>query len=74
MLPHQGDADGHPTITLAAAAMLSRLLHTLPEPLDPQVQTQDQRLPLFVEPLLAAINAVQAGYNASPTYPAAILS
>lgn len=64
-----GDADGHPIITLAAAAMLSRLLHTLPEPLDPQVQTQDQRLPLFVEPLLAAINSVQAGQNVSPTYP-----
>ena len=56
-----GDADGHSTITLAAAAMLSRLLHTLPEPLDPQAQTQDQRLPLFVEPLLAAISSVQAG-------------
>jgi len=65
-----GDADGHSTITLAAAAMLSRLLHTLPEPLDPQVQAQEQRLPLFVEPLLASINSVQAGYNAAPVYPA----
>ena len=30
----RSDTDGHPTITLAAAAMLSRLLHTIPQPLE----------------------------------------
>ena len=66
----QGDADGHPTTTLAAAAMLSRLLHTLPEPLDPQAQTKDSILPLFVEPLLAAAASVKAASNAAPQQPA----
>ncbi len=70
MIAAQGDADGHSTITLAAAAMLSRLLHTLPEPLDPQAQTSDSTLPLFVEPLLATVNSVKAGNNASPQHPA----
>jgi hypothetical protein len=68
MIAAQGDADGHPTITLAAAAMLSRLLHTLPEPLDPQAQTKDFILPLFVEPLLAVVDSVKAGSNASPQH------
>lgn len=69
MIAAQGDTDGHPTITLAAAAMLARLLHTLPDPLNPQFQTKDQLLPLFVEPLLAAMTSVQAGHNASPQIP-----
>jgi hypothetical protein len=70
MLAAQGDADGHPTITLAAAAMLSRLLHTLPEPLDPQAQKENAILPLFVEPLLVAAASVKAANNASPQHPA----
>ena len=69
MIAAQGDADGHPTITLAAAAMLARLLHTLPEPLDTRAQAKDYILPLFVEPLLATTDAVRAGYNASSQHP-----
>lgn len=70
MLASQGDRDGHPTITLTAAALLSRLLHTLPEPLDPQVQPKDAFLPLFIAPLLAAADAIRAGNNAAPQIPA----
>ncbi len=67
----RGDLDGHPSITLAAAAMLSRLLHTIPDPVDPQAREQAKvrALPLFVEPLLAASPSVRIG-NAIPTnYP-----
>lgn len=70
MVAAQGDVDGHPTITLAAAAMLSRLLHTLPEPLDPQGQTKDSILPLFIEPSLFAAASVKAANNTSPQHPA----
>jgi hypothetical protein len=65
----RGDTDGHPLITLTAAAMLCRLLHTIPLPLEGEGQTQERALPLFVQALLIAAPAVQAGYNKQVTYP-----
>jgi hypothetical protein len=70
IIASQGDPAGHPTITLAAAAILSRLLHTLPEPLDPQVQPEGAILSFFVAPLLAAADAVRAGNGHAPQLPA----
>jgi hypothetical protein len=71
MLAVHGDPDGHPSITLAAAAMLCRLLHTIPEPVDPQAQslTKARALPLFVEPLLAASLSVRTGATLPAGYP-----
>jgi len=72
MIAVNGDPDGHPSITLAAAAMLCRLLHTIPEPVEPQAQqrAKERTLPLFGEPLLVAQPAVRVG-NATPaSYPA----
>lgn len=70
MIAVHGDSDGHPSITLAAAAMLSRLLSTIPAPLDEHAPTQEERaLPLFVQTLLTAIPAVRAGQNAPINYP-----
>jgi hypothetical protein len=72
MLAVKGDADGHPSMTLAAAAMLCRLLHTIPDPIDAQAQerAKQRTLPLFVEPLLLAAPSVRAGNTASIDYPA----
>ena len=68
------DADGHPSITLAAAAMLCRLLHTIPEPIEPQTQNQirERALPLFVEPLLFAASSLRTPEDLSTDYPAAL--
>src|SRR5690348_8095467 len=57
----QGDPDGHPSITLAAAAMLSRLLYTIPAPIDTDKHSTELALPLLVQALLTAIPAVRAG-------------
>ena len=72
MLAVKGDPDGHPSITLAAAAMLCRLLHTIPDAVEPQAQgrAKERALPLFVEPLLLAAPAVRASNTASVAYPA----
>jgi hypothetical protein len=72
MLAVKGDPDGHPSITLAAAAMLCRLLHTIPDTVEPQAQgrAKGRALPLFVEPLLLAASAVRASNTASVAYPA----
>jgi len=71
MLAVHGDPDGHPGITLAAAAMLCRLLHTIPEPIDSQAQllAKERALPLFVEPLLAAFPSVRTGNSLPAQYP-----
>jgi hypothetical protein len=69
MIAVQGDPEGHPSITLAAAAMLSRLIHTIPAPIDSNVTPAEQALPLLVQALLIAIPAVRAGHNAQPHYP-----
>jgi hypothetical protein len=70
----RGDTDGHPTTTLAATAMLSRLLHTIPQPLEGAILPHERALPLFVYAMLAAANAVRVGYNKdiispTPFYP-----
>jgi hypothetical protein len=65
----QGDPDGHPSITLAAAAMLSRLLHTIPAPIDTEKHSTELALPLLVQALLSAIPAVRAGHQVQSQYP-----
>jgi hypothetical protein len=69
MIAAHGDPDGHPSITLAAAAMLSRLLPTIPAPIDSQIRAQERALPLFVQALLPAIPSVRAGYQVQLQYP-----
>ncbi|HZR39332.1 MAG TPA: hypothetical protein VFB12_04405 [Ktedonobacteraceae bacterium] len=71
MIAAQGDTEGHTVITLAAAAMLSRLLFTIPAPVgsDGQAASEERALPLFVQALLAAAPAVRAGHTVKPEYP-----
>src|SRR5690349_17683758 len=69
MIAVQGDPEGHPSITLAAAAMLSRLIHTIPAPIDSDATPAERALPLFVRALLTAIPAVRAGHQAQAHYP-----
>src|SRR5256712_9463223 len=69
MIAARGDADGHTIITLTAAAMLCRLLHTIPLPLEGNGQVHERALPLFLQALLAAAPAVQAGHNTQVSYP-----
>lgn len=69
MIAARGDADGHTIITLTAAAMLCRLLYTIPLPLEGNGQVHERALPLFVQALLAAAPAVQAGHNTQVSYP-----
>ncbi len=70
LLTARGDADGNPTITLAAAAMLSRLLHTIPQPLEGEVLPHERALPLFMQALLVAAPAVRNGKDKQLTLPA----
>jgi hypothetical protein len=77
LLAARGDADGHTVITLTAAAMLSRLLHTIPLPLEGNEPVYERALPLFVQALLAAAPAVQAGFTKQvnppdPLYPSGL--
>lgn len=65
----QGDPDGHPSITLAAAAMLSRLLHTIPAPIDTDQHPTELALPLLVQALLTAIPAIRVGHQVEAQYP-----
>lgn len=69
LLAARGDADGHIVITLAAAAMLSRLLHTIPQPLEGEVQMHERALPLFAQAMLVAAPAVRAGQQQTSTLP-----
>jgi hypothetical protein len=69
MIAVQGDPEGHPSITLAAAAMLSRLIHTIPAPIDSDTTTAERALPLFVRALVTAIPAVRAGHQIQAHYP-----
>ena len=63
VLASHGDKDGHPTITLGATAMLSRLLHYIPQPLEGEVLPHERALPLFVYAMLASAEALRAGYK-----------
>lgn len=69
LIAARGDTDGHIVITLAAIAMLSRLLHTIPQPLDATITWQERSLPLFVQAMLAASKAVRAGNNQAEQLP-----
>ncbi len=71
MIAAHGDTDGHIITTLDAAAMLCRLLHTIPAPLDANAQVQARALPLFSQALLTAAPAIQASRRAyaQPQYP-----
>ncbi len=70
LLAARGDTDGHPTITLAAAALLSRLLHTIPQPLEGEILPHERALPLFLQAMLVAAPAVRNGNNQQLTLPA----
>lgn len=63
VLASHGDKDGHPTITLGAAAIVSRLLHYIPQPLEGEVLLHERALPLFVYAMLAAAEALRADYK-----------
>ena len=67
----QGDPEGHVTITLAAAAMIARLLNARPAPLDTEVPSQTRATALFVQAMLTATPAVRAGHDAHIQYPRA---
>jgi hypothetical protein len=65
-----GDPDGHIVTTLGATAMLCRLLHFVPDPLNPTTTTIEERsLPLFVQGLFIAAPAVHAGFQKQLTTP-----
>jgi hypothetical protein len=65
----RGDADGHPTITLGAAAMLARLLHTLPQPLEGDIPSHERALPLFLSAVQASASAIREGSQKQITRP-----
>lgn len=70
MIAVHGDADGHPSSTLGAAAMLSRLIHFMPEPVNSPIPVKERALPIFVQATKAASAALRAGSNVvEPHYP-----
>jgi hypothetical protein len=75
LLAAQGDSEGHTVTALAAATMLSRYLHFIPQPLEPDAEGHDRykewsrALPLFVQALRIAAPAVRAGHTVQPHYP-----
>jgi hypothetical protein len=69
MLASHGDPDGHTTITLAAAAMLSRMVHFIPQPVDASEPMGEHGLPLLVQSAYAAAPAIRAAHNRAPLYP-----
>lgn len=77
LIAARGDTDGHVVTTLAAIAMLTRLLHTIPQPLDGEVSLQERALPLFVQAMLVAAPAVRAANTTAfslpqPLYPSGL--
>jgi hypothetical protein len=69
MVAAHGDPDGHNTITLAAAAMLSRMVHFIPAPVDSSEPMGEHGLPLLVQAASAASPSIRAGYPITPLYP-----
>src|SRR5258708_7923680 len=63
MIAARGDSDGHTITTLTAAAMLCRLLHTIPQPLEGNVKASEWAFPLFVQALFVAAPAIKNGYK-----------
>jgi hypothetical protein len=73
------DPVGHRTITLAAAAMLSRYISWIPAPVDTTEPVKERALPLFVQALKVAIPILPAGWQAQanaqypdPLFPSAL--
>ena len=64
MITAHGDLTGHRTITLAAASMLSRLIHWIPAPIDTPDPAKDRALPLLVQALKIARPILAAGREA----------
>src|SRR5690349_18769141 len=58
MIAAHGDPDGHPTATLAAAAMLSRMMHFIPQPVDSSEPMGEHGLPLLIQAASAAASAI----------------
>ncbi len=71
MIAAHGDTDGHPTITLDSASMLSRLAYWIPAPVDAQDAPKERTLPLLVQALKVAAPYASKGYKAytAPQYP-----
>jgi hypothetical protein len=71
MIAAHGDTDGHPTATLGAAAMLSRLAYWIPAPIDAQETPKERTLPLLVQALKYAAPYARKGYDeyTHPQYP-----
>jgi hypothetical protein len=85
LLAARGDSEGHTVTALGAATMLSRYLHFIPQPLEPDAEGHDRfkewsrALPLFVQALRIAASAVRSGntvqeHYPEPFYPSALLN
>lgn len=61
MTTAHGDPEGHRTITLAAASMLSRFLPWIPAPVDMPEPAKERALPLFVQAIKIAMPILHAG-------------
>ncbi|GHO45460.1 hypothetical protein [Ktedonospora formicarum] len=69
MIAVHGDKDGHPSSTLGTAAMLSRLIHFMPEPVNSTIPVKERALPIFVQAVKTASAALRAGSKVEPSYP-----
>jgi hypothetical protein len=75
LLAAKGDSEGHTVTTLGAATMLSRYLHFIPQPLEPDAAENgrfkewSRALPLFVQALRIASPAVRVGNTVQARYP-----
>ena len=69
LLASGGDTTGKVLLMLNAAAMLSRYIHTIPQPLEAAEPSSERALPLFAEAMLAAAPAVRTGQKTQLNYP-----
>src|SRR5690242_19222844 len=75
LLATKGDSEGHTVTALAAATMLSRYLHFIPQPLEPDAEENgkfkewSRALPLFIQALRIAAPAVRSGSTVQEHYP-----
>jgi len=70
MIVAHGDSDGHTILTLDAASMMCRWLLALPYTLAENTPNNSRGLPVLVQALTAATQAVRAGKEAQKEYPA----